>query len=168
AESGLTLSMIAWAEDFYELLAAEMVSIVTGFTATLDLLEWNETEGIWEVTSNIGSGNGSVTLTNASDALPPQSCPTLIGVTGRPKSRGRKSIPFLGEDTQDQGSWETAALAALVTAGLEYVTTHIVETGKAAIPGVASTVTGTFLPFLAGSLTGYVFSQIRRTMGRGA
>lgn len=166
-ESGVTSALVGWAEDFYELLDTEMMNFVTAFTAYVDKLEWNVTEEIWEIAANVGTGTGSVTLLNTSDALPPQNAACLVGLTARPRSRGRKFPPFFGEDTQDQGGWEIAALSALGDALLEYVAEFIVETGKSLVPGVASTVEGEFLPFVSGMITGTVFNQIRRTMGRG-
>jgi len=167
-EASLIAALASWAEDFYEILDTEMMSFVTAFTLYVDKIEWNATESAWEVSENIGVTTGSVTLLNASDGLPPQNAPCLVGLTARPKSRGRKWVPFFGEDTQDQGGWETATQTALLLALAEYIATYTVETGKDLVPGVASTVTGTFLPFVASLLTNVVFSQIRRTRGRGA
>jgi len=160
--------LTGWAEDFYELMASYLKSAVTAFTAEFNIIEWNGTSEEWETSYNIGIGNGNVTFTDANDYLPFQCCPCLVAYTARPKTRGRKFIPLFCEDADSGSSWVSGADTVLAAALAEYVSEFIFETGKSVVPGVASTVTGTFYQFLAGLITDVVFTQRRRTRGRGA
>lgn len=168
ADSSFIGGMDSWAEDFYELMATYLASGMTSFTSEYNKITWNDVDDIWEISYNIGVGSGNVTFTDANDLLPYQCCPCLVGFTSRPKTRGRKFIPLFCEDAQSNSSWVAGADTVLAAALAEYLATHIFETGKAVFPGVASTVTGTFLQFLSGLITDIVFTQRRRTLGRGA
>lgn len=167
-DGNLIGALDAWAEDFYELAAAYLASYITSFTSEYNKITWNATSEEWEVSYNIGTGSGSVTFTDTNEILPFQVCPTLVGFTARPKTRGRKSPAAWCEDAQSSSQWETAVETILTSMLAEYIAKFIVETGKDLDPGVASTVTGVFYPFLAGMVKDIVFTQRRRTKGRGS
>lgn len=158
----------SWAEDFYELLDDQIVSAVTSFTSEYDLIEWNSTLEVWEIARNIGQGSGNVTMVNASELLPYQCAACLVGFTSKPKSRGRKFLGLFGEDQQVNSTFGSAAVTALAAALAEYITMHILATNHDVYPGVASKKWGIFLPFLSGAVQNIVFTQRRRTRGRGA
>lgn len=160
-------SMDTWAEDFYEIVAASMLSSITAFTSEYDVIEWNDVEGFWEVVRNIGHGSGIVTFTNTSEQLPFQVAPCLVGFTTKPKSRGRKWIPLFCEDTQNSSVWTSGTETALAALLVEYLLGHIMATGHGMEPGVASKKWEIFLPFVSGMVQNLVFTQRRRTRGRG-
>lgn len=160
--------MDSWAEDFYELAATYLKSTITSFLSEYDKITYNSESGLWEVSANIGTGSGTVTFTDTEDMLPFQCCPTLVGFTERPKSRGRKSPPLFCEDSQAASSWSPGAEADIIDMLTEYLLTYILQTNHSVDPGIASTITGTFLPFLSGLVKDIVFTQRRRTKGRGS
>lgn len=167
-DSGLIAFLDGWAEDFYELAAAYLKSAITAFISEYNKIEWDAVDEEWEVTYNIGTGSGSVTFTDTNEYLPFQVCPCLIGFTSRPKSRGRKFLPLFCEDAQSTSQWESAVETILTSMLAEYLETQVIETGKSLAPGVPSTVTGAFLGFLSGMVKDIVFTQRRRTRGRGS
>jgi hypothetical protein len=167
-EAGVVSALISWTEDFYELMAPCMPSSIDSVNVNVDRVEWNAVDEVWEVVQNVGFGVGSLTLTGTDDTLPLQCCPCLVGNTERPRSKGRKFLPLWNEITQNASVIAAGFLDELAAALAEYLATHIVETGKALTPGVASTVTGTFLPFISGLVNAFVFTQRRRNLGYGA
>jgi len=160
-------SMDGWAEDFYELMDDQLVDAITAFTSAYDVIEWDPVGEVWEVVRNIGMGSGNVTFTNISHLLPFQCAPCLVGFTTKPKSRGRKFIPLFCEDQQQASTLEAAAVTALAAALASYLSGHIIATGHAVAPGVASTKWEIFLPFVSGLVANNIFTQRRRTKGRG-
>jgi hypothetical protein len=168
ADATLIAGLDTWAEDFYELAATYLKSTMTSFISEYNIIEWDPTDEVWEVTHNIGVGSGTVTFTDTNDMLPFQCCPCLVGFTERPKSRGRKSPPFFCEDAQDASSWVAGAEADIIDMLAEYLLDYIIQTGHSVDPGIASTVTGLFYPFVSGMVKDIVFTQRRRTLGRGS
>lgn len=168
AESSFIGSMDTWAEDFYELMATYLASSFTSFVSEYNKIAWNATTEEWEVSENIGVGSGAPTFTDANDLLPFQVCPCLVGFTDRPKTRGRKFLPLFCEDAQGSSDFVSGAYDDLADALAEYLSEYILETGKSVLPGVASTITGTFHQFLSGMVKDIVFTQRRRTKGRGS
>lgn len=160
-------SLDSWAEDFYETMAAQLKSTFVAFTSAYDVIEWNAVDSIWEVVRNIGQGSGAPTFTNATERLPLQCAPCLVGFTEKPKSRGRKFIPHFCEDQQSASVVVAGAMTALAAALVEYLSGHIMATGHSVAPGVASTKWEIFLPFVTGLVANNVFTQRRRTKGRG-
>jgi hypothetical protein len=167
-DSTFIASLDSWAEDFYELAATYLKSTITGFLSEYDKIVWNAVDEIWEISANIGQGSGNVTFTDITDLLPFQVCPCLVGFTARPKSRGRKSPPLFCEDAQGASQWIAGAEGDIIDMLTEYLLGHVIATGHEVIPGIASTVTGTFLPFVSGLVKDIVFTQRRRTLGRGS
>lgn len=167
SDVGIISALDGWAEDFYELMAAYLGSGITAFTAEYNLIEWDSETSEWVIAENIGTGGGTVTFTGTGHLLPFQCCPCLVGFTDRPKTRGRKFIPLFVELAQIDSTWEAAAYTAIAAALAEYLSSHTIETGKSVLPGVASTITGTFHQFLSGMVKNIVFTQRRRTKGRG-
>lgn len=168
SEAGLIGGMDTWAENFYELMDDQMVSTTSAFVSEYDKIAWDDVDDVWETVANIGMGSGAVTLLNATDLLPFQCAPCLVGFTAKPKSRGRKSIPLFCEDQQAASTWVAAAETALIAALAEYLTSHTIVTNHDVVPGVASTTWGIFLPFVSGLVKDIVFTQRRRTLGRGS
>ena len=167
SESTLISQMDGWAEDFYVLLDDQMKSTITSFISYYDLIKWNATLGFWEVIGNIGVGSGNVTLTNLTDVLPFQCAPCLVGFTTKPKSRGRKFLPLFCEDQQAASNLVAAATTALAAALTEYLSDFVLATGHSVAPGVASNKWEIFLPFVSGLVANNIFTQRRRTKGRG-
>lgn len=167
-ESGVIASLDGWAEDFYELMATYLKDSFDSFTSEYNKIEWSTETSEWVVSENIGVGSGAPTFTDVTELLPFQVCPCLIGFTDRPKTRGRKFIPLFCEDAQTSSNWVSAAYDDIADALAEYLSEFIIETGKAVLPGVASTVTGEFHQFLSGMVKDIVFTQRRRTKGVGS
>lgn len=160
--------MDGWAEDFYELAATYLKSTITTFLSEYDKIVYNEETKLWVVSENIGTGGGTVVFTDEDELLPWQCAPCLVGFTERPKSRGRKSPPLWCEDAQASSAWVAGAEADIIDMLTEYLLTFILQTNHSVDPGIASTITGTFLPFLSGLVKDIVFTQRRRTRGRGS
>jgi Uncharacterized conserved protein len=168
AGSSFIAHMDSWAEDFYELMDSSMQDGMESFSSEYDVIAWDEEEQEWLVQENIGQGSGNVTLTGSGDTLPLQCAPCLVGFTEKPKSRGRKFIPYFTEETQGGSILTAGALTDLAAALAEYLSAYILETGKSVTPGVASTKWHIFLPFVSGLVANNVFTQRRRTKGVGA
>lgn len=158
-------AIVSWAGDFYDEMAAEILPDIDDPDVYVDKVEW-ETDH-WEVTEEIGEGIAGTTFTNGSESLPHQCAACLVGKTDRPRSRGRKFMPPFGEDRQAGGVFIGATLTALAAALVEYLAPVSVFGVDTLEPGVASKVTGTFLPFVAGLVTDYARTQRRRTPGYG-
>lgn len=149
----------------YDELAAEIPSMLDDPVVDIDLLTWVTDH--WEVLASIGSAVVATTLTNGSELLPLTTCALMAARTARPRSRGRKSMPVFGEDRQSGGGLISAAVTALGNALLEYLATITISSGNDLEPGVPSTVTGTFLPFISGLTRVVLGTQRRRRQGYG-
>jgi hypothetical protein len=167
-DSGVISALTSWGEDFYELAANLCAAGTRDLNVYVDQLEYDEELEAWYILRNIGTAVGSVTFTDESDVLPAQACPCLVAFTGKPKSRGRKFLPLWCEDTQNLSIIAVTAQDELAAMLAEYISTHIVETGKALVPGVTSDKWGEFLPFLGGLVNAVIYTQRRRNVGVGA
>jgi hypothetical protein len=127
---------------------------------SFDIIEF--IDGEWQVTGNVGNAQLSTNFTNAADVLPPTSAAYLVGQTERPRSRGRKFLPPFGEDCQDRGLLEPGVITDVGLALLHYLADINLDGGNYLHPGVASKVTGEFLPFVSGSIGEYLGTQHRR------
>lgn len=166
-DAGLISALTTWAEDFFELAATYLPAGADTVNIYVDLLEYDETEGKWLTSRNIGVTSGTVTFTDVNDMLPAQSAPCLVAFTARPKCRGRKFIPMFCEDTQNASVIAAGPLADLGDMLTEYIATHVIETGKAVAPGIVSDKYAEFLPFLSGMVNAIIFTQRRRNIGAG-
>lgn len=145
----------------YDQLAAEIPVELDDPDVFADVIEWVTDH--WEVVRNIGEGVAGTSFSQAGDILPFQTSGVLVGRTERPRSRGRKFLPPFGEDRQASSVFISATLTALANALTQYLVTREISSGNDLIPGVASVVTGTFLPFVGGLVSDYVRTQRRRT-----
>lgn len=94
---------------------------------------------------------------------------TIFADTNRPKTRGRKFIPTIGEDLIGGGLFGTVAIGLLTTALEVYLASFTGTLGTVLVPGVISTVTAAFLPFTdSGGFDTIPDYQIRRRPDRGS
>lgn len=149
----------------YDELSAEIPSTLQDPVLACDKLAWVTDH--WEVSANIGETSCSTTSTNGSDYLPLPVAAYLVGRTARPRSRGRKFMPSFGEDRQAGSGLIAAAQTALGNALLDYLSDITISPGNTLVPGIASTVTGTFLPFVSGIAASILGTQRRRHPSRG-
>jgi hypothetical protein len=149
----------------YNELAAELNSEIEDPDVTYDKLEWVTDD--WEVSDNIGESALSTTFTNTSEFLPFQTAAVMSGRTPRPRSRGRKFLPPFGEDQAVGGVLISGAISDLSDALADYIDDMDMGSGNSFIPGVASTVTQGFLPFVGGIASDILGTQRRRRKGIG-
>ena len=155
-------------DDFLTPVDDWIKSTMTIAQTEVNEMEWNATEEVWEVSRFVGLIEPAVTFTETGELLPYQSCPVLVGNTSRPKSRGRKSIPGFTEISQSATQLVPSALTSLASALAVYLADETISAGNELIVGVASTVTGTFLPFSDGVIDSTLGTQRRRKPGVGA
>jgi hypothetical protein len=151
--------------DIYDQLADQVATTLDDPEVYVDKVAYVDDE--WVTISSLGNDTANTTPANTSDVLPLQAAACLVGLTERPKSKGRKFLIPFGEDQQIGGSWVAGCQADLAGALLTYLSDRVVGSGKILTPGVASSVTGTFLPFLSGLVNFIVFTQRRRVAGYG-
>lgn len=131
----------------------------------MDVIEF--IDGAWEVVRNVGTTFVNTSFNNSSNTLPFQTSAYLVGRTARPRSRGRKFLPPFGEDQQASSLLESTALADVVDAAADYIDDIDLGGGNGLVPGVPSTVTGTFLPFVGATTNSAIGTQRRRRPGVG-
>lgn len=160
--------MDSWAEDFYELAAAYFKSSITSFISEYNKLAWDDTLKKWYISANIGTGSGSVTFTDVNPLLPYQIAAVPVGLTAKPKSRGRKWIGLWCEDAQDNSKFVSGVATILASMLTEYISQHVLQTNHAVDPGVVSVKWESFLPFVTGLVRDVCFTRKSRTRGRGS
>jgi len=157
-----------YVEDIYGSIAAYLNDGMTFNPILVDKIDWNATEGLWEVEGYVGARTPTVTITNTDDPLPNQMAGVLVANTLRPKSRGRKFFPGLVETSALQGDLIAAALTAFTTALNHYLADETVTSSNVLSPGVPREDAGTFLEFTVGVVNSILGTQRRRKPGVGA
>ena len=165
SEAVIALAIATALGLLYDELSAEIPSTIGDPDVMIDKIEWVTDH--WEVAENVAETVASITPTNGSEYLPLPSTAYLVGRTARPRSRGRKFMPTFGEDRQSGSGLISAAQTAMAGALVEYLNDIEISAGNTLIPGVASTVTGTFLPFVSGLAASILGTQRRRHPSRG-
>lgn len=131
----------------------------------VDVIEWVVDH--WEVVRTVGSLILGTTFTGTADVLPFMDAAVAVARTARPRSRGRKFLPPFGEDAQVGTGLVAACKADLADWVSDYIDNLNVGTQSDLEPGVASVVTGTFLPFVNGFYDDLIGTQRRRRPGYG-
>jgi hypothetical protein len=121
----------------------------------------------WEVVRTVGSVLIGTSFVGSGGVLPFMDAAVAVARTLRPRSRGRKFLPVFTEDAQDNTNLLVPAIADVADFVADYVDWINVGTQSDLIPGVPSTVTGTFLPFHDGFADEVLGSQRRRRPGYG-
>lgn len=146
-DSDLMLDIVEWVEDNW---GAEWATFANDaaliISVSVDIVDW-VIDSI-NVIRNIGTEPLAIAGTQAFDQQAGGVAATIFAATERPKSRGRKYIPSVSETSIDDGLYDAALLADLAIMLLHYVSLFNGGTGFILQPGVISTVTETFLPFL--------------------
>lgn len=155
-------------EDFYELGAAYFKSTITSFITEYDRLDWDDVLKKWYTAENIGMGGGTVTFTDLNALLPYQIAGVPVGLTGKPKSRGRKWIGLWCEDAQDNSKFVSGVATILTSMLAWYISAQILQTNHSIAPGVVSDKWELFLPFVTGLVRDICFTRKSRTRGRGS
>lgn len=156
-----------YAEDLYSEIDAYIDQAVVVNPMTLHIVVWDGIEGEWVTERLVGSTVPSITFTGATDPLPNQCSPVLIGNTVRPKSRGRKFLLPLLDSACDGSAWVGAVITALGLALNHFLADETVTASNDLSPGVPRTSEDLFLPFGTGTVNSTVGTQRRRTPGRG-
>jgi len=157
-----------YVDDFLTPIAGWIPVTVTNEQGDVSEMEWDAVNSVWETTRLVGLFEQAVTFTSVAELLPFQSAPVIVGNTARPKSRGRKFIPGFTENAQVATELISGALTNLGTSLNVYLADESISAGNELIVGVASTVTGTFLPFTDGAVNSLLGTQRRRKPGVGA
>lgn len=157
----------SYIEDIYTAVLAHIDPAVTWNPAPCDVVTWDETEEIWEVTKNLGNASPSVTFTGTTDPAPNQIAPVLVANTNRPKTRGRKFIIGFDEGSMAGSELTSSAMTGLGNALNHYLADETIAAGDDLIVGVPSTVDGVFRPFTDGVANDIVGTQRRRKPGIG-
>lgn len=121
----------------------------------------------WEVSENVGEGIIDTSFASTDEIVPFQCAPYFCGRTARPRSRGRKFILPFGEDRSSGSGLIAGAVTDLTDAATEYIDDIDLGSGNTLIPGIASTVTLTFWPFVGAIVANLIGSQRRRVPGVG-
>jgi hypothetical protein len=164
----LLSSLELWVEELYGNLASQVTGGVTMDTCDVYVIEWDETEGQWLVARSIGTFDPSVTFSNNSDPLPNQCAPFMLGVTQRPKTRGRLFTWPFGEDTQDHGILNSGAITALGDFLVDYLADVTISAGNDLVSGVVREAVDQFWPFTGGEVSDIIGTQRSRRFTVGA
>lgn len=154
-------------EDFYTPITDYIKANLTDNPGDVSRMLWNDTLDKWEVAEDLGQVTPAVPHTSNQQLLPHQVAPYVVGNTERPKSRGRKFLIGLTEDATEGGTLVPLAATALGLVLNYYLADELISAGNELIVGVASTVTGQFLPFTDGEAVDVVGTQRRRRLGVG-
>lgn len=157
-----------WLDTILQPLDEWMSDTLSINQTELNEMVWDEEEEVWEVDRFVGTLDPTATFAETNELLPYQNAAVLVANTGRPKSRGRKSFGGLTEIAQDAGILVPSLLTNMATALNWYLSDETISAGNELISGVASTVTGLFLPFTDGIVNDVMGSQRRRKPGVGA
>lgn len=155
-------------ENAYTQLTAELVNTINQNLCTLQQIEWNSGESIWEVTRLVGYFTPTIVFNNATEGLPNQSSAFATFLTLRPRSFGRKFIMPFGEDRQAGTYLISAALTAMADYADDVLTAIPIAALEYLIPGIPRTGVELFLDFTGAVVTNVLGSQRRRRPGVGA
>lgn len=165
-DAAVLAAIISALGDIYDEFAAHIDADMDDPDIAVDVVEWQTDE--WVTVARVGEGVAGTNFAAAGENLPPQCAPYFVMRTSRPRSNGRKFMPVIDEGAQNGGWLTSAAATALGNTLTEALTDITISAGNDLVPGVASTVTGTFLPFLNGFISGVLGTQRRRKYGIGA
>lgn len=166
-EAAVLTAVDTWVETLYGFVASQIDANVVLDQGTVDVIEWNGTDAIWEVVRNIGVYSPLDTFSNLADPLPNQCAAFVIGNTGRPKTKGRLFVFPFGEDMQDHGVLTAGALTALGNLAAQYILTQSLGGGNDLISGVVREAANAWWPFGSVSYADSIGTQRRRRAGVG-
>lgn len=164
-DAAVLAAILSHLGDLYDLLTDELPAAIDDPECAVDVVEYDVDS--WEVAQRVGEGVIGTTLTGSADVLPYPNSAYMYARTARPRSSGRKFFPPFGEDQQAGGYLIASATTAMAAALTEWLTDIAVTANNDLVPGVASTVTGTFLPFQNGFVRSLMGTQRRRRQGYG-
>lgn len=165
SEAVVALAIASALEALYDNLNADVSTVWNDPEVYIDKVEWVTDH--WEVTENVAETALDTSFNNATEPSPLHAPAYFVGRTARPRSRGRKWMPSFCEDRMGSGALIGAAITDLTAAAADYIDTIDMGGGNSLVPGVPSTVTGTFLPFVGAIVGTIVGSQRRRRQGYG-
>lgn len=155
-----------WVETLYGFVASEIKSNVTLEDGTVDVIEWNAVESVWEVIQNVGIYSPLDTFASVDEALPNQCSAFVIGNTARPKSKGRIFVFPFTEAFQNHGILTSIAMTALGLFAAQYIADQPIS-ADALLTGIVRETSSEWLPFLTVSFQDVIGTQRRRRQGIG-
>lgn len=167
SDAGVLSAVDTWLEDLYANVVADIPTAIQLATAVTQVIEWDSVGALWVITRLIGSSAIADSFANASEPLPNQIAPFVIGSTGRPKSKGRKFLPPFGEDRQDAGELISAAATNLGNWALDYISDPVVTGSEVLNSGVVREDANAFWPFATVAASSLLGTQRRRRQGIG-
>jgi hypothetical protein len=156
-----------WVETLYAYVASQIVSGIDLEPGTVDVIEFNDVDDIWEVVRNIGTYDPLDTFANASEQLPNQCTAFVIGNTVRPKSKGRLFVFPFGEDTQDSGVLNAGAITALANLAAGYIADQTIGAGNVLLSGIVREAFADWFEFQSAQSGDIIGTQRRRRFGIG-
>lgn len=148
-----TLLVANWLERWSQMTDAA----VDCFLLEMDIINPDGT-----VNRNIGDSDPDVQGLGSGDILPAAVSGYMQANTERSNSLGRKFVPFLMEQSQEDGFWDSSAVSLLADMLADWMTILVVDTTADLVPGVLSRVTDTFIELLGSGYTTNVPAYQRR------
>lgn len=155
-----------WVETLYAYIASHIPSTTNLRDGTVDVIGWNPTAGIWEVTQNVGVYSPLDTFSGAVQELPNQCAPFVIGNTSRPRSKGRIFFPPVSENDQDGGILSAACLANMASTAAQYISDQPIG-ADTLISGIVREAFNQWLAFQTVAFDDLIGTQRRRRPGIG-
>lgn len=156
-----------WTEGMYSNLSPQFVSTMTQNLCTVDKIEFNDLTDIWEVVEHVGTFTPTIGFNNADEQLPNQSSPFITFNTTRPKSRGRKFLFPMGENTQAGTFIVAGTVANLVSFADDALDAIVVDVLSNLLLGIPRVGLDVFLEIFVAVVTNVLGSQRRRRPGVG-
>lgn len=167
ADSIILIAIDTWVETLYGYVASYIPTSTDLEQGTVDLIEWNAVDSIWEVVRNVGVYSPLDTFSAADEGLPNQVAPFVVGGTLRPKTRGRLFVFPFSEASQAYGILVTAALTALGNLATQYILDQAVDAAGYLRSGVVRENVDAWYEFQSVEASDVLGTQRRRRKGVG-
>jgi hypothetical protein len=166
SDSEILTALKTWVETLYGFLASYISVDASLEDGSADVIAWNGTKGIWEVTYNIGDYSPLDTFSGSGDDLPNQCSAFVIGNTSRPKTKGKIFAWPFTEASQADGILVAGALTALGNFAGQYISDQPVG-GDDLLSGVVRELVNAWYDFSSADYDDVIGTQRRRRRGVG-
>lgn len=134
---------------------------------SVDRVEWNAVDSIWETVEHIGESLLDHDGLGISDPVPHGVACNITFNTADPRRQGRKFFPGASEDGMDGSNITGAVQTVLAAMGADVLSDLPVGGGAAELTTGIATNLGTFLPFIIAVVNTIAAYQRRRKPGVG-